>query len=347
MPEFFADISEFQPEGQINWSAYVAAGRSRVSLRRSQGIGVPDAAFVDHYANSYAAGVRRFVFYHFAYPWLHPGTAGAQAEAAYFVSMLPNALGPEDILMGDFEAFQGNSGPASWYADFQDHVALLTGLPPARIWTYSYLNYIQNNLQDTRLANYPLVFSYPTMNPDFRPACPGPWSSYAAIQYTTSSQSVPGMTSMSVDDNILIEAAVAVPTQEGGSKMLIKHPTSDRVDLFYVNGGLIYHVSAPDAAGLANNLTILQRVGSPGSELVIPETVAAVWNSAGDQILVTAAGATSGIMHSAIIAADGSSIQAWLPVADGVSVDVPAPIQPGEPLAEKIDAALKALAAEL
>lgn len=201
--ELFADISEFQPDSQINWAAYVAAGRSRVSLRVGQGIGVADAAFPAHYANSKAAGVQRFIFYWFCYPWLHPGTAGAQAEAASFVGSLP-ALGPQDILMGDFEALQGNTGPASWYADFQDEVARLTGLPPGRIWTYSYLNYIQNNLQDTRLVKYPLILSWPTGDPNIRPACPGPWASYVALQYSTSSTGVPGMTSMSIDDNIYL-----------------------------------------------------------------------------------------------------------------------------------------------
>lgn len=181
----YADLSSFNPEN-INWQQYVAwsaqdDGIARVALRVSQGVGVPDTLFPAHYANAKAAGVGEFIFYHFAYPWLHPGIAGAQAEADYFLSQLPT-LGPNDLLMLDAESYQGQSGPGSWYYDWLQHA--INGAMKHTVTIYANPAYIASNLQDTRLAAFPLILADWTFNPASRPPAPAPWSGYLALQYT-------------------------------------------------------------------------------------------------------------------------------------------------------------------
>lgn len=140
-------------------------------------------------------------------------------------------------------------------------------------------------------------------------------------------------------------AAPASLALQGDGKMLIKHPTAPgRLDLLYINQNSVRHVVALDGR-LEAAVSVQEAPGSPGTETLIPETLSAAWDDAGDLLTIVVAG-TSGTYYVARVDAQGFSSLGWAPIASGVSVDVPA-APGGEPLAEKIDAALKAALSNL
>jgi GH25 family lysozyme M1 (1,4-beta-N-acetylmuramidase) len=200
-----ADISSWQP-AQINWSAYVAWSRSgdsiaRVIMRASQGVGVPDQHFEAYWKGALAAGVEVIGVYHYAYPNVQPGAAGAIAEANYLHRVVGNRLRPQDFLMLDYEENVAQA-TADWALAFLQQTEQNFGKLP-RI--YSYQSFIASKLQDARLARYPLVYARWTFDPNSRPPAPHPWTSYEFLQYTDKG-SVPGI-SGNVDVNVFIEGS--------------------------------------------------------------------------------------------------------------------------------------------
>lgn len=195
----YVDISSFQPEN-IDYAQYLPWSRqgdgiSRICLRVDQGVGVKDGLLEAHFNAAMNAHVDSIIYYHFCYPWLHKDYAGAQAEVNSFLGYLGHRLRSSDQVMCDDEDYvdpQGvrHVGPAAWYYDFAHILAGNASLSNNRVLVYSYLSYIQSNLQDPRLAQYPLVFA--RYGAGMHPPCPAPWSSYAALQYT-SKGTVPGI----------------------------------------------------------------------------------------------------------------------------------------------------------
>lgn len=200
----YIDISSFNPE-TIDYSKYLpwseeGDGISRIALRVDQGTGTPDSAFLAHYEAAKKAGVQKYVFYHFCYPWLN---ADPLSEVNAFLQNLNNRLTADDEFMGDFEDFRGHVGAASWYVAFMQEME--QHFPTDQLTIYSYTGYIQQALQDARLARYGLVYSpipRPT-GPNARPPAPAPWSSYVALQWSVSDSQVPGVP-YPVDADVLV-----------------------------------------------------------------------------------------------------------------------------------------------
>jgi len=192
----YVDLSSFNPDPNvINWPEYVAwsktgDGISRLALRVGQGVGVPDTKFAAYFDAAKGAGIEHFIFYWFVYPWLHPGWSGAQSEVESFLSTLGTRLGANDLLMCDAEEYQGNVGPADWHWDFLHLTSELGHVAPARCPMYSYPDYIVRQLQDPRLAQFPLILA--DYGPTVAPPAPKPWGSLMAWQ-KTSKGVVPGI----------------------------------------------------------------------------------------------------------------------------------------------------------
>lgn len=186
-----ADISSWQP-AVIDWQAYAAWSRAgdgvaRVIMRASQGIGVPDTHFDAYWLGATQVGIDCIGIYHYAYPGLHPGDAGAQAEADYFLSVVGSRLRSGDFLMLDYEEAAGTAG---WAIAFLTRLqARQAGILP-RI--YASYNYVLQKLQDVNLTPFPLVLADWTFDPNSRPTAPAPWVSYEYLQFSDR-EPVPGI----------------------------------------------------------------------------------------------------------------------------------------------------------
>jgi lysozyme len=213
MPDaLLADLSSWQPTA-IDWPAYAAWSRAgdgiaRVILRASQGVGVPDQHFDAFWRGALAAGVDAIGVYHYAYPNLHPGPAGAVAEADFLRSVVGERLRPQDFLMLDYEEAVPQATSA-WALAFLQHCEQQTSTLPR---LYSYEAFIASRLQDVRLTHYPLVYARWTFNPDSRPIPPKPWTSYEFLQYSDKGV-VPG-----------IPGTVDVDVYIGGIRMIPQGP---------------------------------------------------------------------------------------------------------------------------
>lgn len=214
-----ADVSAWQ--GNINWPAYVAAvrklsadGKARAIMRASQGVGLKDADFERNWSGALAAGCDIIGVYHYAYPGLHGGTAGAYQEAEYFASVVGSRLRVNDFFMLDLEEA---AGTAQWAGDFLFHLASQTGTRPR---LYASLNYIETKLQDEQLAAYPLILADWTFSPNSRPAAPKPWTSYEYLQFSDKF-TLPG-----------IPGAVDADVYIGGEPLVSSHKTQQAADVW-------------------------------------------------------------------------------------------------------------------
>lgn len=218
----YADISAFQPE-TIDWTAYKAwseqgDGIARIALKASEGTGYTDGHYHMYRAQAQAAGIR-IIHYHYA----RPEWNSAQAEANWFHTVV-GSIGPNDEIMLDYEEGVGQA-TADWALAFLTACQQLFGKTPV---IYSYLSYIQSRLQNASLASYPLILAEWTYDPSARPACPLPWKSYWAVQYSDKA-SVPGIAG-SIDANVYVG---------GGNSMGIPQGWKD------VNGVLIAPNNVP------------------------------------------------------------------------------------------------------
>lgn len=204
----YIDISHFQPE-TIDWQAYKKwssqwDGISRVAMRASYGTGYTDDHFHEYRAQALAAGIDCIIFYHYAYPQFNTATN----EANWFktvVGMVRN----EDMIMLDMEeqVLQANS---IWAYSFLEtiHTTNLAFKAPC---LYASTDYIKTRLQDTRLAQFPLILANWTFNPDVIPECPKPWLEYLAFQYTDRAKNIPGLGMVLVDANVFMHGKEVLP----------------------------------------------------------------------------------------------------------------------------------------
>ncbi len=207
MAPLYADISSFQTVS--SWPDYVAwakqwDGIARILLRSSQGVGVPDTSFEQFWSNAIANGIDRIGVYHYCYPNLHSGSAGAIAEADYFASVVGSRLRPGDWLMMDLE--QNEQG--AWALAFGQR--LRAHYPETPIWLYDSLSHIQQYFKNPALASlFQLNVADWTLDPNARPACPSPWASYVSLQFSDR-YDVPGIGPC--DCNVWLgETAMSVP----------------------------------------------------------------------------------------------------------------------------------------
>lgn len=199
----FVDISSWQKPALINWSAYKAwsaegDGISRILLRDDQGVGVKDSAFEQCWAGATGAGVEQIFVYHYAYPNLHPGAAGATAEAESMQQIVGARLRKNDRVMLDLEQNESSA----WALAFGTQ--LKSWHPTAnKPVLYDSLAHIQQFLTASALPQlFDLALAKWTNDPNSRPAAPPPWPRYAWLQYTDAAQ-VPGMPGK-VDANVFL-----------------------------------------------------------------------------------------------------------------------------------------------
>ena len=85
------DVSSYQgsadsPPTNINWTSVKSSGIAFAWAKATEGLTYTDADFVYNETHAKSAGVP-IGAYHFAHPDTHPGTSGADQEAAYFISV--------------------------------------------------------------------------------------------------------------------------------------------------------------------------------------------------------------------------------------------------------------------
>lgn len=223
----FVDISAFQSL-TIDWAAYKVwsasvDGISRVSMRSSYGTGFVDQHFQEYRAGALAAGIDILILYHYGYPSLNN-----PASEADWQHQVVGTIRPQDVLMLDFEEGVPQA-TAQWAYEWLARQEQNYGGKLPTIYASS--NYVQNRLQDSRLAKYPLTLADWTYDPNARPACPPPWSQYTYLQYTDKATNIPGIPG-SVDANIYLGGTPVMP--------LVLSPTGCVIDLvksFQLDGG--------------------------------------------------------------------------------------------------------------
>jgi GH25 family lysozyme M1 (1,4-beta-N-acetylmuramidase) len=197
----FVDISAFQ--GAIDFSAYCAwakqwDGIARIAMKSSEGVGFTDPRFTTNRANALAAGIDCIYYYHFA----RPDLGNAAISEANWQRQVVGDIRSQDLVILDYEV-ETNQATSEWaYTWLQQQESNYNGKLPG-IYASSY--YIQQRLQDGRLARYPLWLANWQYTPDERPAIPAPWSSYEFVQYTDRATNIPGIAG-NVDANIFLGA---------------------------------------------------------------------------------------------------------------------------------------------
>ena len=197
MAQRYVDISTFQ--GVIDWPQY-RTWSDMAAMKVTEGTGFIDARWPANKAGAEAAGVR-MVPYHYARPDLN----AAQAEAQWFFKVAANT--PDLFLMLDDEQ-NTIASTAQWaYAWLSECEQLFQQTPTV----YASDAYIRAHLQDSRLARFPLIYANWTFDPAARPACPPPWTSYIAIQYTDRATNIPGIAGLVDADIFLGGVSMRVP----------------------------------------------------------------------------------------------------------------------------------------
>lgn len=207
----FIDVSSFQNPADLLWDQYRMAsaagdGISRILLRIDQGVGVKDSAVEVFWAAAVANGIDSIGFYHYAYPNLHPGITGAQAEAQSMEQLVGARLRPNDFIMLDLE--QNESSAWALYFGLEMQKWHPVNTKPV---VYDSLSRIAAYLTDPALvAVYDLAIADWTFDPNSRPAAPAPWPSYRWLQYTDR-LTAPWYTGGPVDANVYTGEIVMVP----------------------------------------------------------------------------------------------------------------------------------------
>lgn len=189
MSIIYADISAYQ--GTINWQQY-RSWSDTIAMKATEGTGFTDPRYHQNRAGAEGVGLR-VIHYHYARPDLNT----PQSEAEWFFNVVGNV--GAGLLMLDYEQ-QTIKATAEWAYEWLARAEELFGQAPT---IYASTSFVFEHLQDARLTRYPLVLANWTFNPDARPQCPHPWTSYIAVQYTDKQTNVPGITGP-VDANIFL-----------------------------------------------------------------------------------------------------------------------------------------------
>lgn len=203
----FVDLSVFQPT-TIDWQAYKAwsaqgDGISRVAMRSSYGAGYKDQHFDSYRAGALAAGIDQILYYHYSYPSLN----SAMAEANYQRSVVGDVR-TQDLLILDFEE-NVPQATSTWAYQWLSQQSINYGGKLPGIYASS--SYIQQRLNDPRLAKFPLWLANWQFSPDARPLCPTPWTSYEFVQYTDKATNIPGIAG-TVDANVYLGKETPIMT---------------------------------------------------------------------------------------------------------------------------------------
>lgn len=166
------DVSVYQ--GNFDWAAAKASGRSFGYARISDGLGAVDGTFAGNWASMKAAGVLRG-----AYQFFEPGED--EVAQANLVTSRVGHLGDGDLpVMLDMEV-TGGQAPATIAAKARHWLQIVeqaTGKKPL-IYTGAY--FWEDNVRDTSFGSYGLVIAAygPTC-----PSVPNGWSNWLFWQYS-------------------------------------------------------------------------------------------------------------------------------------------------------------------
>lgn len=251
----FVDISSFQ--GSIDFSAYCAwakqwDGISRIAIKATEGVGFTDPHFQEYRAGALAAGIDVLILYHFGYPDL--GNAAAD-EARSFASAV-GPLRPQDMVILDYEV-ESVQATAQWALDWLETAKELY-VQGAGI--YSSFAYALDHLQDAGLAAYTLWLADWTYNPDARPPCPPPWTSYEAVQYTDRATNIPGIPG-EVDCSIFLGGGTPVQQYTPNSVDFGTYFTVDATDNWICK--------QTNAVIIGGNLSLYQRLSIDSNTLPV------------------------------------------------------------------------------
>lgn len=223
----FVDISSFQ--GSIAWTSYRAwsasfDGIARIAMKATEGTGFVDPLFAANRAAALTAGIDEIYYYHFSRPDLGNNP---MAEADFMCSVIGDVRA-NDLLILDYEV-SSPYATAEWaYEWLHQQEANYTKLPGI----YASTAYIQQRLQDQRLAKYPLWQAQWQYTPDERPPVAAPWTSYKFVQYSDKA-SIPGVPGL-VDADIFLGSEETTP--------MANTPTT--IDL--TNGTVASHFTGSD-----------------------------------------------------------------------------------------------------
>ncbi len=183
------DVSSYQGSS-INWSSVKSSGVTFAWAKATEGTFYIDADFTVNEANAKAAGVY-IGAYHFAHPEEDIGTAGADAEAAYFWNQAKNYLKGGNVYlvpMLDFEENYSTSAYMSdwineWCQDIKNYAAANGAVCNPVVYTEGS---IASDLESPA-TNWPLDIADPN-NENPQTGAPGvslgPWPTWTFWQYT-------------------------------------------------------------------------------------------------------------------------------------------------------------------
>lgn len=195
----FVDVSHHQ--GDINWDAYKASGRTGAIIKATEGGDWVDSRFAAHRKDLADRGLK-CGFYHFARPNGTDMDADATVEANNFLSQI-GTFSANEFPVLDFEV--GNKLTpqqlGQWAAKFMSIVEERSGKTP---WFYSYSAMVKK-VDCSEITKYPLwLANYSSGSDKAKPPSAAPWSSMIAWQYTDKA-SVEGMNGK-VDGNYMYGA---------------------------------------------------------------------------------------------------------------------------------------------
>ncbi len=189
------DVSSYQgssdsPPTEIVWTSVKSAGIAFAWAKATEGTYYIDADFTYNMANAKTAGVP-IGAYHFAHPDVNPGTAGADAEAAYFWSKIQSYVqSGGSYLMPMLDAEQASPGTqaavSAWVNEWcQDMVNYGTsnGVVVKPV-VYTYTSWAADYLNSS-VTQWPLWMASPNgQNPQTgAPNATTPWSTWTFWQY--------------------------------------------------------------------------------------------------------------------------------------------------------------------
>ena len=178
------DISKWQSVGTGD------SAKDFLIIKATEGTGYVDPSCDKHYQRAKSKG-KILGVYHFARPDLNKNTAGAKAEAAYFVNNCKGYI-KQAILVLDWEQ-PGTTGQVSWAKAWLDEVYRLTGVRPLIYMSASVVN--GNNWSSISgnyglwIAGYPNAYNVknpPTPTTGAMPYKIGSWKFWAIWQYSSS-----------------------------------------------------------------------------------------------------------------------------------------------------------------
>lgn len=177
------DISRWQSVGTGD------SAKDFLIIKATEGTGYVDPSCDKHYQRAKSKG-KLLGVYHFARPDLNKNTAGAKAEAAYFVNNCKGYI-KQAILVLDWEQ-PGTTGQVSWAKAWLDEVYRLSGVRPLIYMSASVVN--GNNWSSISgnyglwIAGYPNAYNVknpPTPTAGAMPYKIGSWKFWAIWQYSS------------------------------------------------------------------------------------------------------------------------------------------------------------------